>query len=300
MAQRWWRELPPAAGSFVMATEIVSTGLHLTGFPVLSWIWFALGAALWVLLAVDFLARLFRERDRWRTEADTPPALTAVAATTVLGTRIALGGFSWLAFVLLAVAVLVWPVLLTTVIRHWGTRMPGAAFLVCVATQGLAVLGATLGGWLVWPALACFGGGLLLYVVAFLHFDLGQVLEGRGDQWVATGALAISALACAKLLVWFAWLRPVVLALLALALAGYLVLMIAEVVRPRPGYDIRRWATVFPLGMTAVACSTAGTVIGAAVLRTIGAVLLAVAVGAWLLTVIALLRDRLLPRAGRP
>lgn len=275
-----------------MATEIVSTGLHLTGFPVLSWIWFGLGAVLWVLLAVDFVLRLFRERERWRTEADTPPALTAVAATTVLGTRIALGGVAWLAAVLLVVAVAVWPVLLTTVIRHWGARMPGAAFLVCVATQGLAVLGATLGGWLVWPALACFCGGLLLYVAAFLHFDLGQVLEGRGDQWVATGALAISALACAKLLVHLPWLRPVVLVLLAMALLGYLVLMVAEVVRPRPGYDIRRWATVFPLGMTAVACSTTGTAIDSALLRPLGAALLAIAVGAWLLTLGALLYRR--------
>ncbi|MEV0357885.1 tellurite resistance/C4-dicarboxylate transporter family protein [Nocardia sp. NPDC050697] len=292
MGERWWRELPPAAGSFVMATEIVSTGLHLAGFAVLSWLWFALGAVLWVLLALDFLERLFRERERWRTEADTPPALTAVAATTVLGTRIALQGVSWPAFVLLAVAFAVWPVLLTTVIRHWGARMPGAAFLVCVATQGLAVLGATLGGWLVWPALACFGGGLLLYVAAFLHFDIGQVLEGRGDQWVATGALSISALACAKLLVHFPWLRPVVLVLLALALLGYTVLMVAEVVRPRPGYDIRRWATVFPLGMTAVACWTAGTAADMPVLRTVGAVLLVVAVGAWLLTFGALLYRR--------
>ncbi|MFC8045698.1 tellurite resistance/C4-dicarboxylate transporter family protein [Nocardia sp. NPDC057353] len=292
MGERWWRELPPAAGSFVMATEIVSTGLHLTGFAVLSWIWFAIGALIWAVLAVDFVLRFVWERDRWRTEADTPPALTAVAATTVLGTRIALGGVPWVAYALIAVAVLVWPVLLTTVIRHWGPRMPGAAFLVCVATQGIAVLGATLGGRLVWPALLFFLGGLVLYVAAFLHFDLGQVFEGRGDQWVATGALSISALACAKLLVHLSWLRPAVLALLALALAGYVVLMVAEVARPRPGYDIRRWATVFPLGMTAVACWTAGTTIDTTVLRTLGAGLLAVAVGAWLLTFAALLWDR--------
>ncbi|WP_449345596.1 hypothetical protein [Streptomyces narbonensis] len=32
----WWAELPPAAGAAVMATCILSVGLHLTGFEALS------------------------------------------------------------------------------------------------------------------------------------------------------------------------------------------------------------------------------------------------------------------------
>jgi len=31
-----------------------------------------------------------------------------------------------------------------------------------------------------------------------------------------------------------------------LALTWYAVLLVAEFVRPRPRYDVRRWATVFP------------------------------------------------------
>jgi tellurite resistance protein TehA-like permease len=46
------------------------------------------------------------------------------------------------------------------------------------------------------------------------------------------------------------------LVLWCLAMAWLFPLVIAEVLRPRLGYDLRRWATVFPLGMYA-ACSFA-------------------------------------------
>ncbi|MFI5660940.1 hypothetical protein [Streptomyces sp. NPDC051684] len=61
-----------------------------------------------MLLALDFCGRLVRDRARWEHEADSPPALTAVAATTVLGTRYALAGLEGLAAALLVVAVTVW------------------------------------------------------------------------------------------------------------------------------------------------------------------------------------------------
>lgn len=293
-----------------MATEIVSVGWHLVGLEVLSLVWLVIGAAVWVLLAIDFTSRLLYERDRWRGEADTPPALTAVAATTVLGTRFSLLGWQLVAAVGLVLAVAVWPLLLTAVIRHWGARMPGAAFLVCVSTQGIAVLSATLAAaeglsWLGWVGLAFFVGGLALYPLAFTHFDVRQIWTGHGDHWVATGALAISALAGAKLLAtgqWTGWplhtLRAATAVVLAANLAGYVVLLIAEAVRPRPDYDIRRWATVFPLGMTAVAAYTTGAALPVSRLLPVARVLLAIAVAAWLYTLAALLLARL--RAMRP
>ncbi|WP_406381022.1 hypothetical protein [Streptomyces sp. NBC_01618] len=88
----WWVELPPAAGTTVMATGIVSIGLHLVGQEALSRILLVLAAFAWLALAVDFARRLMRDRNRWETEADTPPALNAVAATTILGTWFALLG----------------------------------------------------------------------------------------------------------------------------------------------------------------------------------------------------------------
>ncbi|MBB4951371.1 tellurite resistance protein TehA-like permease [Kitasatospora gansuensis] len=284
-----------------MATGIVSVGLHLTGRQVLSAVLLVLAAGLWVVLAADFTWRLLRDRDRWITEADTPPALTGVAATCVLGTRLALSGRHPAAAVLLAVATLAWPGLLITVIRHWRRRMPGAAFLVCVATQALAVLAAVLapvyGSWLARGALVLFCLGVLLYGLALFHFDPRQVVSGAGDQWVAGGAMAISALAGSKLLPSPLWtgtahtvLRTATLTLLGLALAWYLVLAAAELARPRLSYDIRRWATVFPLGMTAVACLNAGPATGVHQLSTLGRPLLWIATAVWLLTLVGFLR----------
>jgi tellurite resistance protein TehA-like permease len=82
-------------------------------------------------------------------------------------------------------------------------------------------------------------------------------------------------------------LRAATLAALFLSLVWYVVLLVAEVLRPRPRYDIRRWATVFPLGMTATACLSAADPTGVGWLRPLGEVLLWVAVGAWVLTTVA-------------
>ncbi|MFE5484662.1 tellurite resistance/C4-dicarboxylate transporter family protein [Streptomyces sp. NPDC056527] len=305
-----WRDLPPAAGAVVMATGILSVGFHLDGREALSRVLLCLAALVWLLLAWDFGARLLRSRRRWLADADTPPGLTAVAATTIIGVRIALLGWNAFAGVLLALAVLLWAVLLTAVLRHLRRHMPGSVFLICVATQALAVLAATLapaeGDWLAWAALVFSGLGLLLYADALARFDFGQILRGAGDQWVAGGALAISALAGSKLLESAVWsgsaytaLRTATLVLIALDLAWYVVLLCSELLSPRPQYDVRRWATVFPLGMTAVASLSTAAATGIAWLDTLGTVLLWVAALAWLLTLCGLLRA-LLVRAATP
>ncbi|WP_436843051.1 tellurite resistance/C4-dicarboxylate transporter family protein [Streptomyces collinus] len=295
----WWRERPPAAGAAVLATGIVSVALHLTGDETLSLVFLWLGCLAWLALAADFCARLVWRRQRWLADAGTPGSLTAVAATAVLGTRLSLLGRQTLAEEFLAVAVLLWPVLLYLVVRRWERRMPGAVFLCCVATEGLAVLAATLAAaevvaWLAHAALVLFWLGLVLYCVALPRFDPRQLWQGAGDHWIAGGALAISALAGVKLLAadsarLYLWndddegvLRAMTAALLVLCLAGYLVLLVAEVARPRPAYDVRRWATVFPLGMTAAAVLSGAAVLDVPWLRGPGRVLVWVAVAAWL------------------
>ncbi|MEU6878793.1 tellurite resistance/C4-dicarboxylate transporter family protein [Streptomyces sp. NPDC046712] len=307
---RPWKELSPAAGAVVMATGIISVGFHLTGRETLSRVLLCLAALVWVLLACDFAARLLRSRRHWAADADTPPALTAVAATTVLGVRIAFLGWTVVAEVLLAVATVLWVVLLTAVLRHLRRRMPGAVFLICVATQGLALLAATLapsaGDWLARAALVLFGLGLLLYLDALTRFDFRQITEGAGDQWVAGGAMAISALTGSKLLATAVWsgsahtaLRTTTLVLLAVDLSWYVVLLCSELLRPRLRYDVRRWATVFPLGMTAVASLSTSAATDIAWLTTLGKVLLWIASIAWLVTLYA--QVRALPgRASRP
>ncbi len=309
-ANRWWAELPPAAGAAVMATAIISVGLHLTGHEALSRVALVLAAALWLLLAGDFLTRLLRDRDRWSGEADTPPALTAVAATTVLGTRLSALGWQTAAAALLALAAALWPVLLIAVVRHWQRRMPGAVFLVCVATQGLGVLAGTLSpavgvAWLGWAALAVFGLGLVLYGEALVRFDLREVRDGAGDQWIGGGALAISALTASKLALSPLWtgaahmaLRIAALVLLGLNVTACAVLLGAEVYRPRPRYDVRRWSTVFPVGMTAAAALSTSDATGIGALHPLGAVVLGIAVAAWLLVLVGFVRSQLRSRTG--
>ncbi|MFE6060630.1 tellurite resistance/C4-dicarboxylate transporter family protein [Streptomyces sp. NPDC056431] len=311
-----WAAWPPVAGAAVMATGILSVGLSLTGFEVVSLVALWLATALWLLLACGFSALLLRDRRRWEVTADTPPALTAVAATTVLGVRFELLGLTPVAVSLLVIAAVVWPVMLVAVLRHLTRRAPGAVFLICVATQGLAVLCAVLapeaGDWLARVALGLFLLGLALYVDALARFDLRQVVTGAGDQWIAGGALAISALAGSKLLASGVWsggavttLRTTTLVLVALDLAWYAVLLCGEFARPRLGYDVRRWATVFPLGMTAVASLSVAAATGVGWLETLGRVLMWIAVAVWLPTSYGFARslmghaaDRSSPAAG--
>ncbi|WP_223837550.1 tellurite resistance/C4-dicarboxylate transporter family protein [Streptomyces venezuelae] len=289
----WWSALPPAAGSAVMATGIISVGLHLTGHETLSRVALVLALAAWLGLAADFTVRLVRTPARWTAEADTPPALTAVAATAVLGTRLSLLGMQPVAVALLVLTAVLWLVLLPAVLRHRKRKMPGAVFLVCVATQGIAVLSGTLAhalsaGLLAWLALAAFAGGLLLYGLAFARFDLAQVRTGAGDHWVAAGAMAISAVAGSKLVAapeftgsLHGVLHAVTLLVLALDLAWYLILAVAEIRWFRPHYDVRRWATVFPLGMTAVAALSVADAAEIPWLTAPGQVLLWIAVAVW-------------------
>lgn len=282
-----------------MATGILSVGLDLTGHDALSLATLAMAGLAWLALAASFAVGLVRERERWFAAAATPGALTAVAATAVLGTRVSVLGRHTLAEALLALAALLWPVLLVPVVRHWRRGMPGAVFLCCVATQGLAVLGAVLAraegaAWLAHAALVLCWLGLVFYCVALALFDPRQVAEGAGDQWVAGGALAVSALAGANLLAadtgrLYLWnvddthvLRVVTVVLWVLDLAWYAVLLVAEVRWPRPRYDTRRWATVFPMGMTAASTLSVADALDLPSLQGPGEVLLWVAVAAWL------------------
>ncbi|GHB44044.1 hypothetical protein GCM10010377_38630 [Streptomyces viridiviolaceus] len=104
----WWAQRPPAAGAAVMATGIVSVGPHLTGHEFLSRVALVLACAAWLGLAVNFVSLLLH-RATWITQAGTPGALTAVAATTVLGTRFSLLGRQPLAEAPPALAAVLWP-----------------------------------------------------------------------------------------------------------------------------------------------------------------------------------------------
>lgn len=288
----------PVWGAAVMATGIISVGLHLVGAEWPSRGLLAIGVALWAGLAAVFTTRLAADRTRWSADAVTPGALTAIAATCVLGTRISYLGRQGVAVAALVIGAVLWAVLLPIVVEHLRGAVPGAAYLVCVSTQSLVVLSATLAPVLPaprfrWPATVLFVLGLLLYGLVLAHFDFKQLRIGAGDHWVAGGAMSISALAAAKLVAAthaHGVLRVVTLVVLAIALAWYVVLLFCEIRWPRPHFDARRWSTVFPLGMTSVACLASGAALKIPALTTLGKVLLWPAVAVWAVVALGSLR----------
>ena len=159
----------------------------------------------WLALAAVVPLRAWVDRARVRAELRTPAALTSVAGTAVLGTRLAMLGWAWAGIAALAIAAVVWALLLTPVLAHWRTPTDGSSLVLIVATESLAVLAALLAAseradWLLVTALAPFVLGLAFYAFAIARFDLRQLAVGLGDQWIAGGALAISTLAAGKLL----------------------------------------------------------------------------------------------------
>ncbi|GAA0248977.1 tellurite resistance/C4-dicarboxylate transporter family protein [Actinomadura nitritigenes] len=298
---------PQPWGSMVMATGIVAVGLDLAGFRWAARVLLVVTAALWAVMAVTFGRRLRSGREERRAAGGEPVTLTSVAGSGVLGAGLLLFRYDVAAEALLAVMAVAWLLLVPRVVRRLRRRLPGAAYLVTVSTQSLVVLASTLSKqlsvrWPVWPAGVLLALGLVLYLFVLGRFDFRQVRDGAGDHWVLAGALSISALACAKLAVAAGTPAPrplewLMLAILAAAFAWYVLLACAEVGRPRTSYDGRRWSTVFPLGMTAAAAMTAGTVAGLPWLGALGRALLWPAVAAWAVVAVGAVRHAAAPRA---
>lgn len=277
--------IPPASWTIVMSCGVLSVDLSTVHQSTLSAIvlWFAAGV--WLLLAAVLGAPLVYRRDRFAAVTRSPVVLAGVAATAVLGVRLAMQDHRATAAALLAMAAIGWVLLLPQVLRHWKTPTRGISFVVGVATDGVALLGATLAvafraGWLVIPAALFLLLGLVFYVFTLARFDLRQLVSGHGDHWIAGGALAIAALSAGKIteaartLGRLPHVQPVLgpgtLVLWCLAMVWLPVLLAGEVIRPRFGYDVRRWATVFPFGMYAACSFTAGQVTGVTAIGNFG------------------------------
>jgi hypothetical protein len=310
---RWLTRVPPTSWTIVMTCGVVSINLFNDDQPLLSAIMLWFTAAVWVFLTVALgVPLIFRYGRLWRGAA--PPAvLTIVAATAALGTRLALGGHRTVATVLLAVIAIEWASLTVPVLRRWVTPTVGISFLVSVAADSVALLSATLAvpwraRWLVVAALALVLLGLVLYTFAATRFDPRQLLTGRGDHWILGGALAISALSAASATRAAATLGVFPehhhaltvgsLVIWCVAMAWLPVLIVVEIVRPRPNLDLRRWATAFPIGMYAACSFVVGAVTGIGGLVDFARVWTWVAFGVTLLLLATLARG--MARASGP
>jgi tellurite resistance protein TehA-like permease len=189
----------------------------------------------------------------------TPASFAAVAATAVLGSRLALARVHVVPDVALALAVGTW-VLTWLGIRR--SRDFGAAsgtrLLVVVATQSLVVLTTVCARWAAPAALVVVAAGAALHPAVLVRLPPRERRDSPGDVWIVMGAIAITTLAAARLSLVTAR-RPmevVAVILWALATAMLPVLVAAEVRWPRLRFHPKRWATVFPLGMYAAASVT--------------------------------------------
>jgi tellurite resistance protein TehA-like permease len=291
-----------------MSTGILSTATQVAGLRIVSLALLALAVLGELALGAAVLGQLVGDRPTVVADAGTPASLTGVAATSVIGARIASVGWTGVVWGLLAASALLWLVLLPLVLLRWQVPTVGTSLLVCVATEGLAVLAATQGAGtgdrpVVLAGLAAFLLGLIFYAVVVARFDWRQLAVGAGDQWVIAGGLAIASLAGAHLVAVSARLgllqraqqplRMLDLALWAAALAGYSVLVLCELRWPRRRYDVRRWATVFPIGMTAAASFAVAQTEHLPALTVLGHVLLWAGLAAWALTAAGAARTRL-------
>lgn len=324
------RTLNPGYFALVMATGIVSVGMYNSGLNVLSDALLWIAAASYAVLLGLTAWRIVAYRAELRTDFTDPSRgfgfFTFVAGTDVLGARLALQGHRDLAIALLVVGGLSW--LILGYVVPWTAQLGraerpilsaanGTWFIWIVASQSVAVLAAALEPTvltgrqnLALLAVFCWSVGVLLYAGTGIFVAARMLLYPLGPAdltppyWVAMGATAISVLAGARIVamadapmvdatrglvagvsvvfwVFGTWLIP------ALVAAGWW----RHVVHRIPlRYDPSLWSVVFPLGMYGVAGHYLGIADDLSVVSGIGHTEIWVALTAWVLTFLAMLR----------
>ncbi|NLU62518.1 tellurite resistance protein permease [Rhodococcus sp. HNM0563] len=313
-----------------MSSGIISIGLHLRGFDVLSLTLLIIAAVTYVALVVLSTWRLVSFRSSLRSDmADSSRAFgffTFIAGSNVLGVRLILQGWHSTAAILLLVAAVTWLVLgyvipwtavLGTTERPVLAKANGTWFIWVVASESVAIAAAALqpvyadlDRLLAAVAVFAWAVGLFLYAAAgifvaarMLQYPL-RPTDLTAPYWVAMGACSITVVAGAQIVEMAD--APMVdatrgliagLAVVIWAFATWLFppLIAAGWWRHRVHkvplrYDSSLWSIVFPLGMYAVAGIYLGRADELPLVGAVGAAELWVAMAAWLLVFTAMLR----------
>jgi len=313
-----------------MATGIISIGMHLEGFTVISGVLLAITASAFVVLLCLTAWRFVAYRRAINDDFFDPRRgfgfFTFVAGTNVLGVRLGVEGYYGATAVLLGLSGVTWLVLgyvvpWTAVLgreeRPVVATANGTWFIWVVASQSVAIAAATIEPVLdagrrelALLAVMSWSVGVFLYAAAGVFVSLRLMLYAFGPEeltppyWVSMGALAITVLAGARIVQMAD--APMVdatreliagLAVVFWAFATWLIpVLIAagwwrHVVRRVPlRYEATLWSIVFPLGMYAVAGVYLGQVDRLPVVGMIGRVELWVAFAAWALVFVAMIR----------
>ena len=288
--------------------------------------------ALWALFAAHFACDPAFVVGDLRDHRLAPRALTTVAATCVVGNEVALaGGDPAVVAALWILAVALWAALvygifaLMTIARDkpsFESGLDGAWLLVVVATEALAILTTRAAGLVAPPAPMLFaslclfllGGAfyailLLLIVYRWLFLPM-PAEELTPAYWINMGAAAIATLAGTRLLsaadggAIIAPLRDFIFAATVAfwSLASWWIPLLTALTlwRHRPGavrlgYRPDNWAIVFPLGMYTTATWRLSHEAGFAFLQPVPRFFVWVALAAWALTFVGMLRAALQP-----
>ena len=284
--------LSPAYFAMVMATGIVSLSLHMLGVTWLASPLFILNIASYVIIWILYLLRI-----RWFGRAVLrdltdhqrgPGFFTVVAASGILGGQFVLiSGNYHVAVALWVLAILLWVLLIYTVLTAFTIKenkpglyegISGAWLLAVVATQSVASLSALVA--LHWNqpyrlvinffalSMWLWGGMLYIWMISLIFYRYTFFPFSPGDlsppYWINMGAMAISTLAGARLIMNTAD-APFLHSLLPF-LKGFTVFYWATgtwwipmlgilaawryVYKRFPlEYDPQYWGAVFPLGM---------------------------------------------------
>jgi len=291
-------------------------------------------AVLWVLTVLRSARYWPAVRSDLTMHARAPGFFTAVAATGVLGNgSMLLFGAPAAAVTLWVVALILWigltysilPALIEVEIKpELEKGLSGVWLLIVVATQSLCVLGCMIaaelpGGPAIWVFTAlCFwlvGGMLYLWLIALIFYRIMfrplTAADLTPPYWINMGAMAISTLAGVALVTaaghsdLLSGLLPFLkgLTLMFWATATWwlpLLLMLGVwrhgIKRFPLAYDHGYWGAVFPLGMSSVCTFRLAREFELPFLIPLAEVFAWVALLAWSLTSVSLVRRLSLPR----
>jgi tellurite resistance protein TehA-like permease len=331
--------LAPGYFALVMASGIISVGMKLKGFELISAGLLVVCIAGFVILFGLTVWRLIAYRRAIKKDLFDPARafgfFTFVAGTNVLGVRLGMGGHHVATALLLAVAgvawlllgyVVPWTAVLGKVERPVVATANGTWFIWVVASQSVATAAATVEPAFVTGrrelavlAVMSWSVGVFLYAGTAMIVSLRLLLYPIGPEeltppyWVSMGALAITVVAGARIVEMadapmVAVTRDLIsgLSVVFWAFATWLIPVLLAAswwrhkVRHVPlRYEASLWSVVFPLGMYAVAGIFLGEADRLPLVAAIGSAELWFAFLAWSAVMIAML-DNLVRRVALP